>query len=85
MWLAVVAVGSCHVELGGGGLTRSVEQVLVGEGVNIDSAWALILVEDNVVRESSVVLPSHRLTLGDSHLETQEEEEEEEEEEEIRI
>lgn len=65
MRLAVVAVLSGHVELPGDGLTRSVQVVLVGERVGVDSGRDGILVKDNVVRESGVVGPRDAVSLGD--------------------
>ena len=63
--LAVVVVLSRDIELPGDGLTRGVQVVLVGEGVSVDSGRDGILVKDDVVRESGVVGPRHRVSLGD--------------------
>lgn len=65
VWLAVVAVFTSSVELDGVLLAWSVEVVLVGEGLSVDTRWDGILVEDNVVWETSVVHPSDAVTLGD--------------------
>jgi len=67
MWLAVVVVLSSNIELSGHSLSWSVEVVLVGEGISVDSSWHGILIEDNVVWESSVVGPGDGVSLGDGH------------------
>lgn len=67
VWLAVVAVFTGSVELGGVLLTWSVEVLLMAEGVSVDTGWDGILVEDNVVWITSVVDPSDALSLGDGN------------------
>ena len=65
MWLAVVVVLSSNIELSGDSLSWGIEVVLVGESISIHSSWNSILVEDNVVWESSVVGPGDGVSLGD--------------------
>lgn len=61
--LAVVGVLAGNVELGGDRVARAVEVVLVGEGVNRDTARDGVLVEDDVVGEALVVHPAKSRTI----------------------
>ena len=67
MWLAVVAVLSGNIKLGGGSLTWGIQVVLVGQSLGIGSSWDGILIKHNVVWESSIVGPCDGVSLGDGH------------------
>jgi hypothetical protein len=62
--LAVVAVGAGHVELGGDGVARAVQVVLVGQRVRRHARRDGVLVEDDVVGEALVVDPGGERARG---------------------
>ena len=64
MGLAVVGVRASGVELGGVLLSGSVQVVIVGEGLGVDTGGDGIFVKDNVVGEASVVYPGNGIALG---------------------
>lgn len=63
--LAVVPVGSGHVEGVGHLLAGAIEVILVGDGVGVDAGGDVVLVEDDVVGERLVVHELDGLALGD--------------------